>query len=93
MSQITIYKGLFRLRGEGGGVKGSKIELAKNRLILGQFYSIFPQSKQTIRNRYIFEETGILLKEREREGLWYFSAINPTQHTKLFRLGLWAWAL
>ena len=25
--------------GERGGVKGSKIELAENRLILGQFYS------------------------------------------------------
>ena len=33
-------QGLFGLRGEGGGVEGSRVELAENRLILGQFYSI-----------------------------------------------------
>ena len=67
ISQITIYKGLFRLRGERGGVKGSKVELTENKLILKQFYFTFPQSKHTIKNRYIFGKTGILLKERERE--------------------------
>ena len=41
------------LRGEGGGVEGSKVELAENRLILSQIYSTLfplplPQSKQTI---------------------------------------------
>ena len=29
----------FGLRGQSGGVEGSRIELAKNRLILDQFYS------------------------------------------------------
>ena len=77
ISQITICKGLFRLRGEGGGVKRSKVELAENKLILKQFYFTLPQSKPTIKNRYIFEETGILLKEREREDFWDFSATNP----------------
>ena len=39
--------------GEGGGVKGSRVELAKNKLILWWIYSTLlplplPQSKQTI---------------------------------------------
>ena len=37
---------------EGGRVEGSKVELVKNRLILGKFYSTPlppPQSKRTIR--------------------------------------------
>ena len=67
ISQITICKGLFRLKGEGGGVKRSKVKLAENKLILRQFYFTHLQSKRTIKNRYIFEETGILLKEKERE--------------------------
>ena len=29
-----LINGLFGWRGEGGGVKGSKVELAKNKLIL-----------------------------------------------------------
>ena len=33
-------QGLLGLRGEGRGVEGSRVELAENRLILGQFYSI-----------------------------------------------------
>ena len=32
-----ICKGLFGLRLEKRGVKGSRVELAENRLILGQF--------------------------------------------------------
>ena len=31
-----------------GGVEGSRVVLAENRLILGQLYSTPPQSKQTI---------------------------------------------
>ena len=69
MSQITIWKGPFGLRMKGGEVKESKVELAGNKLILGQLYSIPPKSKRTIGNQHIFEETGILLKEREREDL------------------------
>ena len=48
----------FGLRGQSGGVGGSRIELAKNRLILGKFYSTLlplplPQSKQTIIASYL----------------------------------------
>ena len=53
VSIICDYKGLFGLRGEGGGVEESRIKLAKNRLILGKFYFTLlslpsPQSKRTI---------------------------------------------
>ena len=37
-----ILYGQFGLRGEKGGVEESKVKLAENRLILGQFYSILP---------------------------------------------------
>ena len=54
-----LLKGLFGLRGKGGGVEGSRVELAKIRLILGQFYYTllpFPllQSKRTINHGSIF---------------------------------------
>ena len=39
---FTSSKGLFGLRGEGGGVEGSKVELVENRLILDQFYFTLP---------------------------------------------------
>ena len=35
-------KCLFGLRGEGGKVKGSRVELVENKLILGKFYSTPP---------------------------------------------------
>ena len=84
MSQITICKGLFRLRGEGGDEKGSKVELTENRLILGQFYSIPRQSKRTIGNRYIFEETGKLLKERENNNLYKENNLKRLSTTNCF---------
>ena len=36
--------GPFGLRGEGGGVEGSRVKLAENRLILGQLYYTPPLS-------------------------------------------------
>ena len=39
---FQCLKGPFGLRGEGGGVEGSRVELAENRLILGQLYYIPP---------------------------------------------------
>ena len=38
MSGLGNFNGLFGLKGEGEKVKGNRVELAKNRLILGQFY-------------------------------------------------------
>ena len=84
MSQITICKGLFRLRGEGGEEKGSKVELTENRLILGQFYSIPHQSKRAIRNRNIFEETSILLKGRENNNFYKENNLKRLSTTNFF---------
>ena len=36
---LDIPNGPFGLRGEGGRVEGNRVELAKNRQILGQFHS------------------------------------------------------
>jgi len=41
---LSITRGLFGLRGERGGVKGSKVELTENRLILSSIYSTSPSS-------------------------------------------------
>ena len=40
----------FGLRGKGEGVDKSRVELTKNKLILGQFYFtlLLPQSKRTV---------------------------------------------
>jgi len=43
-SENLHLKGLFGLRGEGGGEKESRVELAKNRLILGQIYFTPPSA-------------------------------------------------
>ena len=48
----------FGLRGQNRGVEGSRIKLAKNRLVLGQFYFILlplplPRSKRTIIASYL----------------------------------------
>ena len=45
-SKKTIILGLVWIEGEG--VEGSRIELTKNKLILGQIYFTLSQSKQTI---------------------------------------------
>ena len=36
---LDIPNSLFGLKGEGGGVERNRVELAKNRQILGQFHS------------------------------------------------------
>ena len=41
---FQCLKGPFGLRGEGGGVEGSRVKLAENRLILGQLYYTPPLS-------------------------------------------------
>lgn len=42
LSSLCDTQGSFGLRGKGEGVEESKIDLAENRLILDQLYSIFP---------------------------------------------------
>ena len=39
IDQAKQTKGSFGLREEGGGMEWSRVELAENRLILGQLYS------------------------------------------------------
>ena len=67
ISHITIYKGLFRLRWEEGGVKGSKVELVKNKLILRQFYFTLPQSKWNHKEKEKERTFGILVPPTPRE--------------------------
>lgn len=50
LSSLCDTQGSFGLRGKGEGVEESKIDLAENRLILDQLYSISlpsPQFKRT----------------------------------------------
>ena len=54
-------KGPFGLREEGGGMEGSRVELAENRLILGQLYYTLlplppPQPKWTLHDFFSFEK-------------------------------------
>lgn len=47
-SSLSLLLGPVWIEGKETGVEGSGVELAENKLILGQLYCTFPQSKQTI---------------------------------------------
>ena len=63
------------MRGETRGVEGSRVELAKNRLILGQIYSIAPSpSIQTDHYAAVMKVVGI-----ERLGSYEATIDYPIQ--------------